>query len=58
MTTVRYLSVQEVIAINVVMIQRYSLGEQIGVKSSNLLESAVHRPMSSAISEDAYPSKC
>lgn len=37
---IRYLSIQEVIAINVAMIQRYSPGEQIGVKDSGLLESA------------------
>lgn len=54
--TGRYLSVQEVIAINVAMIQKYSPGEQIGVKSSDLLESAIHRPMSSAFGEDACPS--
>lgn len=53
---VRYLTVQEVIAINVAMIQKYSEGEQIGVKSSSLLESAVLRPQSSAFEEDAYPS--
>ncbi|MEC0246532.1 type II toxin-antitoxin system death-on-curing family toxin [Paenibacillus chitinolyticus] len=51
----RYLTAQEVIAINVAMIQRYSPGEQIGVKSSSLLESAIHRPLSSAFGEDAYP---
>lgn len=55
MTSIRYLSVQEVIAINVAMIQRYSPGEHIGVKEPGLLESAVHRPQSSAFSEDAYP---
>lgn len=55
MAALRYLSVQEVIAINVAMIQRYSPGEQIGVKSSALLESAIQRPMSSAFGEDAYP---
>lgn len=52
---IRYLTVQEVIAINVAMIQRYSAGEQIGVKTSSLLESAVLRPMSSAFGEDANP---
>ncbi|MFD3260769.1 type II toxin-antitoxin system death-on-curing family toxin [Paenibacillus lentus] len=52
----RYLTVQEVIAINMAMIQKYSPGEKIGVKTSNLLESAVLRPMSSAFGEDAYPS--
>ncbi|CAM4351331.1 type II toxin-antitoxin system death-on-curing family toxin [Paenibacillus alkaliterrae] len=56
MTKTRYLTIQEVIAINVAMIQKYSEGEQIGVKSSSLLESAVFRPQSSAFGEDAYPS--
>ncbi|MDF2958353.1 MAG: Prophage maintenance system killer protein [Paenibacillus sp.] len=37
------------------MIQRYSPGEHIGVKSTGLLESAVQRPMSSVFGEDAYP---
>ncbi|WP_282938950.1 type II toxin-antitoxin system death-on-curing family toxin [Paenibacillus sp. RC67] len=55
MNTFRYLSSQEVIAIHVAMIQRYSPGEHIGVKSNNLLESAVQRPMSSAFGDDAYP---
>lgn len=55
MRSLRYLSVQEVIAINVAMIQRYSPGEQIGVKEPGLLESAVHRPQSSAFGEEAYP---
>jgi death-on-curing protein len=56
MKTIRFLSVQEIIAINVAVIQKYSLGEQIGVKSQSLLESAVARPQSSAFGEDAYPS--
>ncbi len=55
MTTIQYLTVQEVIAVNVAMIQRYSPGEFIGVKSGDMLESAIHRPMSSAFGEDAYP---
>lgn len=55
MTSIRYLSVQEIIAINVAMIQRYSPGEHIGVKEPGLLESAVHRTQSSAFGEDAYP---
>jgi death on curing protein len=54
--TVRYLSVQEVIAINVAVIQKYSPGEHIGVKDSGNLESAVFRPQSSAFGEDAYTS--
>lgn len=53
---IRYLSVQEVIAINVAMIQKYSPGEHVGVKDSGLLESATLRPRSSAFGDDAYPS--
>jgi death-on-curing protein len=54
MKSIRYLTVQEVIAINVAVIQRYSLGEHIGVKSNDMLESAVFRPQSSALGDDAY----
>ncbi|MBT2287001.1 type II toxin-antitoxin system death-on-curing family toxin [Paenibacillus polymyxa] len=56
MSMTRYLSIQEVIAINVAMIKRYSSGEQIGVKDSGLLESAVVRAQSSAFGNEAYPS--
>jgi death-on-curing protein len=56
MMNIRYLTVQEVIAINIALIQKYSPGEQIGVKNSSLLESAVLRPQSSAFGDDAYPS--
>lgn len=52
---IRYLSVEEVTAINVAMIQKYSPGEQIGIKSQPLLEAAVYRPQQSAFGEDAYP---
>lgn len=55
MKSFRYLSVPEVIAINVAVIQKYSPGEQIGVKSQSLLESAVFRPQTSVFGEDAYP---
>lgn len=54
MSHIRYLTSQEVIAINVAMIQKYSIGEHIGVKNSHLLESALHRPQSSAFGKDAY----
>ncbi|MFE0557504.1 type II toxin-antitoxin system death-on-curing family toxin [Paenibacillus sp. NPDC058910] len=54
MSPIRYLTSQEVIAINVAMIQKYSIGEHIGVKNSHLLDSALHRPQSSAFGEDAY----
>jgi death on curing protein len=55
MNSIRFLSVLEVIAINVAVIQKYSPGEQIGVKSQSLLESAVFRPQTSVFGEDAYP---
>jgi death-on-curing protein len=54
-TSIRYLSVREVVAINVALIQKYSPGEHVGVKNGSLLESAVLRPQSSAFGEDAYP---
>jgi death-on-curing protein len=53
---IRYLTVQEAIAINIAVVQKYSPGEHIGVKDSSLLESAVARPQSSAFGEDTYPS--
>ena len=55
MNNLRYLSVEEAIAINIAMILRYSPGEQTGVKDAALLESAVLRPHSSAFEKDAYP---
>ncbi|WP_261303649.1 type II toxin-antitoxin system death-on-curing family toxin [Paenibacillus andongensis] len=56
MNTIRYLTTQEAIEINVAVIQKYSPGEHIGVKDSYLLESALLRPQSSAFGDDAYPS--
>lgn len=56
MNVIRYLSVQEIIAVNVALIQKYSPGEHIGVKNTGLLESAVLRPQTSVFGEDAYPS--
>ncbi|QGG54408.1 type II toxin-antitoxin system death-on-curing family toxin [Paenibacillus sp. B01] len=55
MTPIRYLSVAEAIAINVAMIRVYSPGEQVGVKEAGLLESAFHRPQTSVLGQDAYP---
>mgnify|MGYP001427148157 CR=1 FL=1 len=51
----RFLHVEEVIAINVAMIQKYSPDEQIGVKDYGLLESAVYRPKHTVFGENAYP---
>ncbi|SDS66974.1 death on curing protein [Paenibacillaceae bacterium GAS479] len=55
MKQIRFLTTQEVIAINLAMIQRYSPGEHVGVKEPGLLESAVVRAQSSAFGNDAYP---
>src|SRR5665648_796381 len=52
---IHYLSVQEVISINILIIQKYSPGEKIGILSQPLLESAVYRLQQSAFGEDAYP---
>lgn len=52
---IRYLTIQEIIAINIVIIQKYSPSEQIGILNQSLLESAVFRPQQSAFDEDAYP---
>jgi death-on-curing protein len=54
MNGIRYITVQEVIAINIAVIQKYSLGEHIGVKNNSLLDSAVMRPQASAFEKDAY----
>lgn len=51
----RYLTVQEIIAINTFLIQHYSPKEQLGVKDRSLLESATYHPWASAFEEDAYP---
>lgn len=56
MTSIRYLTIQEIVAIHVAVIQKYSPGEHIGIKSQSLLESAAYRPQSSAFGEEAYPS--
>lgn len=50
----RYLTYTEVAAINQYIIEKFSPGEQIGIKSVNLLDSAVHRPQQSAFETDAY----
>ena len=52
---VRYLHHKELILINAMLIKRYSPGEQIGIKDTALLDSAINRPKQSAFSEEAYP---
>lgn len=51
----QFLTEEEVIAINLWVIQEFSSGEQTGVKSPDLLNSAVNRPKQSVFGEDAYP---
>ena len=50
----RYLSEPEIIALNVIAIQKESQGEMIGVKNPSLLNSAVYRPQQTVYKEDAY----
>ena len=51
----RFLTEDEVIAINLYVIQEFSPVEQTGVKFPDLLNSAVHRPQQSVFTQDAYP---
>lgn len=50
-----YLTPEEVIAINLYVIQEFSPHEQAGVRSPELLDSAVNRPRQSVFGDDAYP---
>jgi len=52
---IRYLTVQEIIALNHFIIERYSPLEIKGIKEPSLLYSAVNRPKQSVFSKDAYP---
>jgi death-on-curing protein len=52
----RYLTEQEVIAINLLVIERYSPKEHKGVKLPDLLNSAINnRSKQSVFGEEAYP---
>lgn len=51
----RFLTDEEVIAINLFVIQEFSPDEQTGVQFPDLLNSAVNRPIQSAFGKDAYP---
>jgi len=52
---VKYLHHKELILINAMLIRRYSPGEQMRVKDTALLDSAINRPKQSAFGEEAYP---
>lgn len=54
MATIRYLTVAEVISINIYLINKYSNKETAMVKDVKLLDSAVNRPRQSAFGEEAY----
>ncbi|QKS72660.1 type II toxin-antitoxin system death-on-curing family toxin [Paenalkalicoccus suaedae] len=51
----RFLTEEEVIAINMLVIERYSPGEPVGVRYPELLDSALNRMKQSAFGEPAYP---
>ena len=51
---IRFLTIEEVIMINHFVIKKYSPEEMLGVKSKDLLESAVNRPKYSLFGKDAY----
>jgi death-on-curing protein len=51
----RYLTVEEVVAINFFIIGKYSPNELKGIKEPALLESAVYRSQQSVFGKDAYP---
>jgi death-on-curing protein len=53
---VEYLTLQDVKDIHFAMMERYGEGEHAGVKSLELLESAVFRPQQILLERDAYPS--
>lgn len=50
----RYLTEQEVIAINYFLIDRYSPGEPKGVNDAGLLDPALQRPKQTVFGADAY----
>jgi death on curing protein len=50
----KFLTPEEVITMNLYLINEFSPHEQSGVKSPDLLDSAVNRPKQSAFGEEAY----
>ena len=51
----RYLTVEEVVAINFFIIGKYSPNDLKGIKEPALLESAVYRSQQSVFGKDTYP---
>jgi death-on-curing protein len=54
MKEVLFLSENDLIFINSILIKKYTPSEQVGVKEPSLLNSAVNRPKQSAFGQDAY----
>ncbi|MFX3617465.1 MAG: hypothetical protein ACE3JK_08045 [Sporolactobacillus sp.] len=49
-----FLTNNQVIYLNVLLIKKYSPAEDVGIKDANLVDNAVNRPRQSAFREDAY----
>lgn len=54
MQEIRYLTEEELILLNTLLISKYSPREQKGVKFPDLLSSAVNRPKQTVFGKDAY----
>lgn len=52
---IQYLTVEEIMILNVALIKQTSPNEQVGVKEIGLLESAVARPQATFDGADLYP---
>ncbi|GAY78710.1 death on curing protein, Doc toxin [Sporolactobacillus inulinus] len=50
-----YVTKNHVIYLNAFLIKTYSPGEDIGIKDTRLLDSAINRPRASAFGSDVYP---
>ncbi|RSK54612.1 type II toxin-antitoxin system death-on-curing family toxin [Bacillus canaveralius] len=51
----KYITHKQAIFLNGVVIRKYTPEETIGVKSAELLDSAINRPKASVFGKDAYP---
>ncbi|WP_152655828.1 type II toxin-antitoxin system death-on-curing family toxin [Oceanobacillus sp. CFH 90083] len=51
----RYLTEKEAIILNAAVIKKYTPKEQVGVKDTSLLLSALGRPQQTVFGDDAYP---
>lgn len=51
----KYLSLEEIVAMNYALIRRYSPGELVGVKDMNALEMTVALPKQEVFNKELYP---